>query len=153
MAHYPVNHRLRGAYRGLTAVSGLYLVAFGVVGLIDTAGADVFARGSHWSLGLRTNPAQTWLALLIGAVLIACAVIGGNLHHRVSMLVGWGLLGMSMFALAVLRTDANIFNFSVVNAVVLIVLGLAVLCAGLYGKVDDDPGAADREHEATLRRG
>jgi len=153
MAHYPVNHNLRGIYRGIAALAGLYLMAVGIVGIIGTAGDGFFSRGPHWSLGLRTNPAHAWLALLAGAAIVATAAIGRNLHHRASMLLGWGLLGFAIFALAVMQTDANVFNFSIVNVVVLLLIGLLVLAAGLYGKVDEDPEAADREHSTTLSRG
>lgn len=153
MAHYPVNHRLRGTYRGLSVLAGLFLIAFGVFGLIDSAGGDFLSRGSHWSLGLRTNPAQAWLSLLLGAALVAVAAIGGNLHHYGSLYLGWGILGLSMIGLSVIQTSANVLNLSIVNVVVLIVIGLAALTAGLYGKIEDDPDAIERERAAALSRG
>ena len=153
MAHYPINHRLRGTYRGLAALCGLFLVVVGIVGIIATSGGDFFSRGSHWALGLRMNPAQAWLSVVIGVVLVAAAAIGGNLHHRVGMGVGWGLLVLAVYGLAVLQTDANVLNYSMVNLIVLLVAGLVVLTAGLYGKVDDDPEAAERERVASSGRG
>ncbi|GAA0817189.1 DUF4383 domain-containing protein [Spirilliplanes yamanashiensis] len=153
MAHYPVNHRFRGTYRGLAALCGLLFLVAGIVGIIVTSGGEFFSRGSHWALGLRTNPAQAWLSVVIGVVLVAAAAIGGNVHHRVSSGGGWALMVLGVFGLAVLQTDVNVFNFSVVNIIVLLVTGLVVLLAGLYGKVDDDPEAAERERIATAGRG
>ncbi len=153
MVHFPVNHRLRGTYRGLTVLAALYLIAFGVVGLVTSGGGDFFGRGDHWSLGLHTNPAQSWAALLLGVVLAAVALIGGNVHHFGALYLGWGLLGLAIAGLCVLQTTVNVFNLSVVNIVVYIVIGLVVLLAGLYGKVDDDPESTEREHAATLSRG
>ena len=149
MAHYPVNHRLRGAYRGLAALCGLLFLVVGIAGIIVTSGEDFFGRGSHWALGLRMNPAQAWLSVVIGAVLVAAAAIGGSVHHRVSSGGGWVLMVLGVFGLAVLQTDVNVFNYSVVNIIVLLVTGLFVLTAGLYGKVDNDPENAERDRVAT----
>jgi hypothetical protein len=38
MAHNPVNHPLRPLYRALGALTGVYLILFGIVGIIVTAG-------------------------------------------------------------------------------------------------------------------
>lgn len=149
MAHYPVNHRFRGTYRGLAALCGLFLVLLGIVAIVSTAGDDLFGRGPHWVLGLRVNPAQAWLSLLIGAVIVVAAAIGRNLHQRVSAGAGWALLVLGLFGLAVLQTDANVFNYSLVNVIVLLSIGIVVLAAGLYGKVEDDPEAAGRDRLAT----
>jgi hypothetical protein len=139
MAHYPVNHRSRGAYRILAALAGLYLAAYGLTSVIATAGDDAFGRGSYWVLGLRTNPAQGWLVLVLGVLIAGAAIRGGALHHRVNMLLGWTLIALAIVVMTVMRTDANVLNVSMVNVVVLLVLGLTVLCAALYGKVDPDP--------------
>jgi hypothetical protein len=139
MAHYPVNHRFRGLYRVIAAAAGLYLLAYGITGVITTAGNDVFGLGGHWALGLRTNPAQSWLMLLAGALIAGCALIGGNLHHRINMMAAWGLIVVAVFSMTVMRTEVNILNFSMVNVVVVLLIGLTVLCAALYGKVATDP--------------
>jgi hypothetical protein len=149
MAHYPVNHRLRGLYRGLAALAGLFLVAYGVVGLIAASRAGFFGHGGYWALGLRTNPAQSWLALACGIVVTAAAVLGENLHHRVNMLAGWTLIVLAIVLMCTMRTDANVLNFSIVNVVVFITLGLVILCAALYGKVESDPDRAAAEQDAS----
>jgi len=137
MAHYPVDHQLRSPYRLLAGASGLYLALVGLIGLIQTWGDPFLHRGADWALGLRVNPAASWLSLLLGVVVLFAAVLGGNLHHRVNLLLGWALMGLAMLALTVIQTDANVLNVSLVNVVVLALLGLFVLTAALYGKVDD----------------
>jgi hypothetical protein len=149
MAHFPVNHRLRGFYRALAALAGLYLIAYGIVGAITTGGAGLFARGPHWALGLRTTPAQSWLMLLVGIVVTGAAVIGENVHHTYNMLAGWGLIGLAVVVMCTMRTDANVLNFSIVNVVVFIALGLTILCSALYGKVERDPELAATEQRAS----
>ena len=147
MAHYPVNHQLRQTYRFLAALAGLYLLAFGVIGIAVTAGEPFFHRGGDWVLGLRTNPATGYVCTLAGLIVLAGAVLGGNLHHRISLVAGWALCGYAMVVMTMIQTDANVFNVSMVNIIVLTVLGLLVLVAGLYGKVGS-PQAHDAEEAA-----
>ena len=151
MAHYPLNHQLRQTYRLLTAAAGLYLLLFGVIGLAMTWGDPFFHRGSDWALGLRTNPAASWLATVAGVVILAAAALGGNLHHRISLVLGWGLCGFAMIVMTMIQTDANVFNVSMVNVIVITLLGLIVLVGGLYGKVGSDE-QSKAEVEAQLGR-
>jgi hypothetical protein len=148
MAHYPINHHLRQPYRFLTAVAGLYLALFGILGLAATWGDPFFHRGADWVLGLRTNPAAAWLSTLVGAVILVVALLGGNLYHRVSLALGWGVLTVAMATMTVIQTSANVLNVSMVNVIVLTVLGLIVLTGGLYGKVGPAE-AGRREQELT----
>jgi hypothetical protein len=136
MAHYPVNHQLRSVYRFLAGLAGVYLVLFGAIGLGTSWGEPFFHRGGDWALGLRTNPAAAVLSLVAGLVILGAALIGGNLHHRVNLILGWALMAYGIATMAVIQTDANILNASMVNVVVVLLLGLAVLCGGLYGKVE-----------------
>jgi hypothetical protein len=137
MAHYPLNHHLRRTYRFLAGLAGLYLLAFGVIGLALTWGDPFFERGDDWALGLRVNPAAGLLAALVGVIVLGAAVVGGNVHHRVNLALGYGLMGFGLGVMAVIQTDANVFNVSMVNVVALLLLGLVVLCAALYGRVDE----------------
>jgi peptidoglycan/LPS O-acetylase OafA/YrhL len=145
MAHYPVNHHLRQTYRFLAGLAGLYLLLFGVIGLGTTWGDPFFGHGSHWALGLRTNPAAAWLATLAGLVLLAAVVIGGSVHQRVATVLGWALCAYGVLTMAFIQTDANVFDVSMVNVIVFIVLGLICLTAGLYGRTGTDQAARDEE--------
>ncbi|WP_306204816.1 DUF4383 domain-containing protein [Actinoplanes sp. RD1] len=153
MAHYPVNHHLRQPYRGLAAASGLYLAVAGVIGIVATAGHEFFARdGAGWALGVRLNPAGAWVSTLLGLAVLAVAARGGNLHHRVNLVLGWVMLAVAMVMLAMLRTDADVLGFSVATVVVWVVLGLVVLTAALYGQVGSDE-QSHAEQESTLTTG
>jgi hypothetical protein len=136
MAHFPLNHHLRQTYRFVAALAGLYLLVAGVIGVVQTAGSAFFDRGGDWSLGLRVNPAGSWLLVLLGVLILGGALIGGNVHHHLSMVVGWGLLGVAMIVLAAMQTDVNVLHASMINVVVLTLVGLVVLTAGLYGKIE-----------------
>jgi hypothetical protein len=142
MAHYPLNHHLRQTYRLLAGGAGLYLGLVGAIGLAKTWGDPLFHRGSDWSLGLRVNPAGSWFFLLAGLAVLIAAVLGGNLHHRVNLVLGWALCGFAMVVMALIQTEANVFNVSMVNVVVLAVLGLVIITAGLYGKVNESSSSA-----------
>ncbi|MGX6606906.1 DUF4383 domain-containing protein [Micromonosporaceae bacterium Da 78-11] len=145
MAHYPLNHHLRQTYRFLAGLAGLYLVLFGVIGLGKSWGDPFFHRGHDWALGMRTNPAAAWLATLAGLVILAVVLIGGNVYHRVALVLGWGVCGFAMVVMTMIQTDANVFNVSMANVIVLGLLGLIVLTAGLYGKVGSpDAGRAEQ---------
>ncbi|MDQ7910964.1 DUF4383 domain-containing protein [Phytohabitans sp. ZYX-F-186] len=146
MAHIPVNHPLRPLYRTLSGLIGLYILVFGIIGAIQTAGDPLFDRGDTWVLGLRTNLAFAILSIIYGAVLLAGAVIGGNVEHIVNLGAGLVFIVVGLFMMTVMQTDANILNFSMVNSIVSFIFGLLVLTAGLYDKVgsDEDVKAEER---------
>ena len=135
MSHLPVNHHLRPLYRVLSALAALYVLVFGVVGLIETSGTPLFGREETYALGLRTNLAFSLLSIVAGVIILAAAVIGRNVDQKVNMVGGYAFMVIGMAMLALLETDANVLNFSVATCVVSFVIGLALLIAGLYGKV------------------
>lgn len=134
MAHLPVNHPARPVYRVIAGGIGLYILAFGILGLVDTWGQPVFDRGDHWALGLQTNPAFSVLSIVAGAVILSGAVYGHNVDHFVNL---WGsivFLVAGIVMMTLLRTEANLLNFALINSVVSFIIGVALLLAGLYGK-------------------
>ncbi|GIF24383.1 hypothetical protein BJ973_007863 [Actinoplanes tereljensis] len=135
MAHYPLNHHLRQTYRFLVGLAGLYATLFGAIGLATTWGDEFFHRGSDWVLGLRTNPAAAWLYTIVGVLLLLAVLLGGNVYHQVTLVLGWGLCGLALLVMAFIQTDANVLNVSMINVIVTIILGLVALVGGLYGKV------------------
>ncbi|MFI5493028.1 DUF4383 domain-containing protein [Actinoplanes sp. NPDC051859] len=150
MAHYPLNHHLRQTYRTLAGASGAYLTLWGALGIAATWGDPFFHRGADWVLGMRVNSAGAWLGLLLGVAVLAAVVRGGNVHHHVNLVLGYVLMGVAMVLLALIQTDANVLNISMVNVIVLSLLGVVILTAALYGKVGDDE-AAHTENERAHR--
>jgi hypothetical protein len=145
MAHYPLNHHLRQTYRFVAFLAGAYLLVAGVIGLAATWGDPFFHRGHDWSLGLRVNPAGSWLLTVLGLLVVAATLLGGNLHHRVNLVAGWGVLGIAVLIMATLQTDANALDASMVNVLVLLIVGLVTLVAGLYGKIGTAQAARAEE--------
>jgi hypothetical protein len=148
MAHIPVNHRLRPFYRGLAALAGLYVFAFGIIGVIKTVGDYFFDRGDVTVLGLKTNMAFSILSILAGAVVLIAAMLGRNTDHFINMAFGGLFMFVGVFGLTILRSRLNLLNFSVATCVVSSLLGTALLIAGLYGKTGSDEEA---KHEEELR--
>jgi hypothetical protein len=145
MAHYPVNHQLARFYRAVAGLIGAYILLFGIVGVTRTWGDDLFAREDTWVLGLRANLAFSILSIVAGATILLAALIGGNLPHLVNLYGGWLFLGAGVFMLALLQTDVNFLNFSVTTCVVSFLFGLALLTAGLYGRVGPSDAAEAEE--------
>ncbi|MFD0972014.1 DUF4383 domain-containing protein [Plantactinospora endophytica] len=146
MAHIPINHPARPVYRVLAGLIGLYIVVFGVFGLVETAGDDFFSRGSHWVLGLRTNMAFALVSVIFGLVVLFGAVHRGNLGHLMNLTAGVVFLVVGLAMLTVLQTEANILNFSVSTVIVSMLFGLVLLATGLYDKVGP-PEHAETERE------
>ncbi|MDP9797870.1 fatty acid desaturase [Catenuloplanes nepalensis] len=134
MAHIPINHPLRPFYRAVSGLCGVYFLIFGITGAIASAGEEFFSREGIWALWLKTNMAFSLLSILLGAILVAGYVIGGDISHWINYYGSWVLLAGGLAGIAVMRTDLNIFNWSMANVIVSLVLGTLVLTAGLYGK-------------------
>ncbi|WP_250003447.1 DUF4383 domain-containing protein [Actinoplanes sp. M2I2] len=135
MAHTPVNHPLRPLYRGVTFLTGAYLVVFGVIGLIQTSGESFTGATDVRVLGQGANLLWSILALVVGAIVLATAALGRNLDVEANKYLGWGLLVIGSYELAVNRTDANFFGFTIATVVVTYLVGLLLITAGLYLKV------------------
>jgi hypothetical protein len=146
MAHIPVNHPLRRLYKTLTALAGLYILIFGIVGLTRTSGMALFSQSNlPWVLGLRTNLAFAILSVLGGIVMLAAVVIGRNFDHYMEIAAGGVFIFVGLLMLALLQTDANFLGFSMVNCIVSFILGMVVFAAGLYGKTGSEDDVAAEE--------
>jgi hypothetical protein len=148
MSHLPVNHRLRPLWRTLATLIGLYLMVFGIIGIIQCAGDPFWDRGSVTVLGLKTNMAFAVLSVVVGAAVLIANILGRNIDHWVNMCLGGVFMFVGVFGLIIIRSSLNKLNFSVATCVVSSLLGTALLIAGLYGKTGSD---ADARHEEELR--
>ncbi|WP_433531392.1 DUF4383 domain-containing protein [Micromonospora sp. CA-263727] len=143
MAHTPVNHPARPIYRAIGGLTGLYLVVFGLLGLIASSGDPLFAQSDTQALGQGTNLGFSLFSAVAGALVLVGTAIGRNLDVLINQWMAYLIMVVSLGGLAFLRTEANIFNLSVATVVVLMVLSMVLLMAGMYGKV-----GSDDEHEA-----
>lgn len=146
MGHNPVNHPLRPLYRALGALTGIYLVLFGVVGLIVTSGDGMFGPADHRVLGQGANVFWSIVSLILGAVVLLVTALGRNLDTETDKFLGWGLLVVGSYCLAVIRTDANFLGFSIATVVVTYLLGVVLILTSYYSKVE--PLAERGAHQA-----
>jgi thiol:disulfide interchange protein len=145
MSHIPVNHHLRPLYRMLAGLCAVYVLVFGVVGVVQTSGNPAFDRSGTWVLGLRTNLAFSLISIAAGAVILVSVVIGRNVDRMVFLVGSVLFLLAGMIMMLVLTSDANVFNFSMATCVVSYVIGTVLGIAGLYGKVGTVGQAAAEE--------
>lgn len=149
--HFPVNHPARPLYRVIAGIVGLYILTFGVLGVIDTWGEGLFSRDGHWVLGLRTNLAFSLVSVFFGIGLIIGASRRGNLGHYMNLTAGVVFMVTGIAMMTVLQTSANFLNFSMSTVIVSLLFGLIFLATGLYDKVGPHD-EADAETARARRR-
>lgn len=146
--HLPVNHRLRGFYRVLSGVTAIYLVWFGVVGVMASRGTAFFGRGHIEALGLHTNMAFAVLSIVVGSVILIGVVIGHNVDRFINMVGAFVFILAGLIMLPLSRTSLDFLNYDVMASIVSFVIGTILLLSGLYGRV----GPPDqRVHEEGFR--
>lgn len=131
--HLPVDHRLSKVYRIGAGLMGLVLIAFGILGLTHHIG--FFDTGGDTVAGLNTNGSLSILSIVVGAILVAGMVIGGNFASTLNIVFGVLFLLSGFVNLALLDTDANFLAFRLQNVLFSFVVGLMLLVFGMYGRV------------------
>lgn len=148
LAHIPINHHLRGLWRAVAALSGLYLVALGVYGIVETSGLELFAQDDLPEVfGQQLNPASSGMLLVLGGIVVLVTVIGRNLDHFGNFWAGQSLVIVTLLAMAVLRTDANILGFNMTSVIVIMSVGTLILASSLYAKIGRSD--ASEHHDAS----
>jgi hypothetical protein len=131
--HLPVDHRLSQVYRVGAGVTGLVLLAFGILGLIDKIG--FFDTGGATVAGLNTNGTLSVLSIIVGMLLFGGMVIGGNFASTLNIVLGVAFLLSGFANLALLQTSANFLAFHLQNVLFSFAVGLMLLIFGMYGRV------------------
>lgn len=151
MQHIPVNHNLRVLWRTVAGLCGLYVLIFGCVAITRTTDKAFFAQHDLRStLGLRANSAFAVLSIVAGVVIVAGALIGGNLDRWINLVTGIVFMVAGIVMVALLNTTFNYLGFTVSTVVVSFIFGLVMFTAGLYGKVGT---GAQRRQEEEFRHG
>ncbi|GGL91813.1 MULTISPECIES: DUF4383 domain-containing protein [Micromonospora] len=143
MAHTPVNHPARPIYRALGALTGLYFVVFGGLGLVASAGGELLARDDTKVLGQGTNLGFSLFSLVVGVAVLAGTALGRNRDVAIHGWLAYLLMAVGLAGLAFLQTEANVFNWTITTVIVVMSLALVLLMVSMYGKV-----GTDDEHEA-----
>ncbi|ROV68667.1 DUF4383 domain-containing protein [Streptomyces globisporus] len=129
----PTDHRLATVYRIGAGLCGAILMVFGSLGFANQL--SFFDTDGSQIAGLTSNGLLSLISLLVGAVLIAGAAVGGNVASTVNMTVGTLFLLSGFAHLFILDRSANILDFSMANVIFSFVMGLLILTFGMYGRV------------------
>lgn len=155
--HLPVDHRLSRVYRFGAGLMGLVLLAFGILGVIDEIG--FFSTGGDMVAGLNTNGALSVLSIVIGLILMAGSVIGGNISSMLNMVIGVAFILSGFVNLALIGTSSNFLAFHLQNVLFSFVVGILLMTFGMYGRVSgglphDNPywRARHEKHERRARQ-
>ncbi|MEU9033135.1 DUF4383 domain-containing protein [Streptomyces sp. NPDC048383] len=161
--HLPVDHKLSKVYRIGAGLTGLLLLVFGVLGLIDRIG--FFDTGGDTVAGLNTNGALSVLSILVGLLLFGGMVVGGNFASTLNIVLGLLFIASGFVNLALLDTGLNFLAFKIPNVLFSFVVGVMLMWFGMYGRVGSalphdnpywrarHPEQAAREARAAGRRG
>jgi Domain of unknown function (DUF4383) len=134
-SHIPVNHRLQPFYRFLAALAGVYVLVFGIIGVMRTGSHPLFDQNVDASVfGLRTNLAFAIISIIVGVIVLGGAIVGGNFDHFINLFGGMVFLVAGILMMALLETDANFLNFQMATCIVSFVIGIVLFTAGLYGR-------------------
>lgn len=133
LTNLPTDNPLNRVYRVASAVLGLAVLTFGVLGYVDLLG--YFSTSGDTVLGLSTNVLLSTISVVVGVLLLAGAVAGGNRAAELNFVLGVLFIGSGLVNLAVLRSSWNVFNFQMRNVIFSFVAGLLLLTFGLYGRV------------------
>ncbi|WP_055713285.1 DUF4383 domain-containing protein [Streptomyces torulosus] len=131
--HLPVDHRLSRVYRFGAGLMGLFLVAFGILGLIDKVGW--FDTHGDQVAGLNTNGTLSVLSIAVGLLLLVGMVIGGNFASTLNMTLGVLFILSGFGNMALLDTDSNFLAFRIQNVLFSFVVGILLMTFGMYGRV------------------
>lgn len=129
----PTDHRLAAVYRIGAGLCGAILVVFGALGFANQL--SFFNTSGSQIAGLSSNGLLSLISLLVGALLIAGAAVGGNVASTVNMTIGSLFLLSGFIHLFILDRAANILDFSMSNVIFSFVMGLLILTFGMYGRV------------------
>ncbi|MFF8472348.1 DUF4383 domain-containing protein [Streptomyces sp. NPDC015414] len=131
--HLPVDHRLNTVYRVGAALIGAFLLVFGILGLIDQIG--FFNTGGDRVIGLNTNGTLSVVSIVVGVILLAGMVIGGNVASTLNMVFGVLFLLNGFLNLALLDGEYNFLAFRIQNVFFSFIVGLLLMTFGMYGRV------------------
>ncbi|WP_369211568.1 DUF4383 domain-containing protein [Streptomyces flavofungini] len=130
---FPVDHRLGLVYRTGAALCGVILLVFGCLGFADQL--SFFDTDGTRVAGLSTNGLLSLISVIVGLVLVAGGVIGGNIASTLNMIVGTLFVLSGFFHLFVLDRPANVLGFAMSNVIFSFVMGLLIVTFGMYGRV------------------
>ncbi|AXG77629.1 DUF4383 domain-containing protein [Streptomyces paludis] len=129
----PLDHRLNQVYRVGAGLMGLFLIVFGILGLVDKIG--FFGTGGQEVAGLNANGTLSVLSICVGLILLVGMVIGGNTASTLNMVFGILFIASGFVNLALLDTSYNFLAFHIQNVLFSFVVGVLLMFFGMFGRV------------------
>lgn len=149
-------HPVYWVHRIGCVVVALILWVFAGIGF--TRGVDFFSTHGARVLGMTSNGLLATVSVVVGVALVVAAVFGGRVASSMSVVVG-GLFVLSglLNLIALVHPNVNLLAFTMPNVVFSLVVGLALLCVGLYGRASgqlpaDNPYRLARDGDNPLAR-
>jgi hypothetical protein len=156
MATEPRQHPVLRVHRWGAVVLALILWAFGILGFLGHSGF-FSTHGTHVA-GMTSNGLLSTISLLVGAVLIGAAARGARAASTACVVIG-GLFILSglLNLIGLVHPNLNVLAFTMPNVIFSLVVGLALLSVGLYGRASsqlpaDNPYRQSRGGDNPLSR-
>lgn len=126
-------HPVHTVHRVGIGVLGLFLLAFGVLGLVR--GLGFYTIHGEQIMGLRSNGLLAVVSVVMSLVLLAAAVHGGRTASTVGIVAGVAFLISGIANIFVLGTEMNMLAFGLSNVIFSLVIGMVLLFTGAYGRI------------------
>lgn len=125
-------HPIFRVHRVGALVVGLILWAFAGLGFANHPGF-LAIRGVHVA-GMTSNGLLAVISVIVGAILVGVAVVGGRLASLVCAVLGGLFVLSGLVNLFVLYGNRNYLAFTMPNVIFSLIVGLLLLGVGLYGR-------------------
>jgi hypothetical protein len=126
------NHPIFLVHRIGAVVVALVLWVFGALGFASGIGFAT-TQGAH-TLGMTGNGLLSTISVVVGAVLVVAALLGGPIASTTCAMVGGLFILAGLLNLIVLNGPHNFLAFTMPNIIFSLLIGLALLTIGLYGR-------------------
>lgn len=126
-------HPIHTAHRIGAGVLGVLLLMFG--SLVLARGPEFASTSGPVVMGLSANGLLATISVVVGALLIGAAAVGGRAASTIALLVGGLFLISGVGNVLVLDTALNMLAFRMSNVVFSLVVGAALLFLGAYGRL------------------
>lgn len=126
-------HPIHIVHRLGIGVLGLFLLSFGVLGLVR--GLPFHSTQGELVMGLQSNGLLALVSVGASFVLLGAALRGPHTASTVGIMSGALFLISGIGNLFVLGTDMNMLAFALSNVVFSLVVGMGLLFTGAYGRI------------------
>lgn len=129
----PARHRVHTVHRVSIAALGVFLLVFGVLGLTQRL-AFLSDQGAI-VMGLSTNGLLATISVVVAVVLLAAAIRGGPTASAAGIVFGVLFIVSGLANMLVLDSGLNMLAFRLSNVIFSLVVGMALLFIGAYGRI------------------